>query len=186
MQNENVVINDFNLHNFLWEESSYFKQHLLLNNLLSIMRSVNATLLLSWNIITRNYQDSKIIIDLSFAITDIAEKLKFCEIIHEVKNFFNHLFICTIFDLRAQTKLMRQFRRNWKALNIKKFNNIIRKHLSKSLSNTSIKRHYIDSYTTTLFQTFEKIAEQSIFSIKFHKGTKLKWFQECIDIIKKT
>ena len=46
---------------------------------------------------------------------------------------------------------------------MKKFNNIIRKHLSESLSNASIKRHHINNYTTTLLQIFEKTTKQSTF-----------------------
>ena len=46
---------------------------------------------------------------------------------------------------------------------MKKFNDIIRKHLSKSLLNVLIKRYHIDNYMTTLFQTFEKTTKQLIF-----------------------
>ena len=85
MQKKNVVMNNFNLHHFLWKKLLYFKQYLFSNNLLNIMHFVNAILLLSRNIIMKNYQKSKIIINLLFATINIAEKLKFCEIIHEKK-----------------------------------------------------------------------------------------------------
>ena len=55
MQNENVKMKDFNLHHSVWEKFLYLKQHLLLNNLLIIMRIVNVTLLLSQNIVIKNY-----------------------------------------------------------------------------------------------------------------------------------
>ena len=70
---------------------------------------------------TKNYQDFKIIIDLLFVIIEIIDKLIFCEIIHEIKNSFNHLFINTIFNLKIKKKLKRWFKRNWKVLNKKKF-----------------------------------------------------------------
>ena len=119
MSNENVIMNDFNLHHSHWSESSYFKQHLLSNDLLIIMHFVNATLSLFKNTIIKNYQKSKIIIDLSFATQKIVNKFIFCEIIHEMKNLFNHLFIDTIFNLKTQKKLKRRFKRNWKILNKK-------------------------------------------------------------------
>ena len=77
-----------------------------------MMRIVNVTLLLFQNIMTRNYQNFKIIINLLFATAEIVDKLIFCEMIHEVKNLFDHLFIDTIFDLKTQKKLKRRFKRN--------------------------------------------------------------------------
>ena len=55
MQNENVIINNFNLHHFIWREFLYLKLHLLSNDLLIIMRIINVTLSLSRNIMTKNY-----------------------------------------------------------------------------------------------------------------------------------
>ena len=125
MQNENIIINDFNLHHFVWKKSLYSKQHLLLNNLLIMIHIVDVILSLSKNFIIKNYQNFKIIINLSFATTEIADKLIFCEIIYEMKNSFDHLLINTIFNLKTQKKLKRRFKRNWKVLNEKKFKNVI-------------------------------------------------------------
>ena len=107
MQNENVIINNFNLHYFVEEEFLYLKHHLLLNDLLIIMRIIDITLSLLQNIVTKNYQDFKIIIDLLFITTEIVDKLIFYNVIHELKNSFDHLFINTIFDLKTQKKLKR-------------------------------------------------------------------------------
>ena len=125
MPNENVIVNDFNLHHSHWNESSYFKQHLLSNDLLIVMRFVDVILSLLKNTIIKNYQESKIIIDLSFATQRIADKFIFCEIIHKMKNSSDHLFIDTTFDLKTQKKSKRRFKHNWKILNKKKFKNII-------------------------------------------------------------
>ena len=77
------------------------------NNLLIIMRIVDVTLLLFRNIVTKDYQNFKIIIDLSFATSEIVDKFIFYDVIHEVKNLFDYLFIDTIFDLKTQKKLKR-------------------------------------------------------------------------------
>ena len=137
MSNKNVIVNNFNLHYFYWNESLYFKQHSLLNDLLIMMRFIDATLSLFKNTIIKNYQKLKIIINLSFTTQKIVDKLIFCEIIHEMKNSSDYLFIDTVFDLKTQKKLKRRFKCNWKTLNEKKFNNIIWNHLSKFLSNIS-------------------------------------------------
>ena len=157
MSNENVIINNFNLHHFHWNKSSYFKQHLLSNDLLIVMRFVDAILSLLKNIIIRNYQKLKIIIDLFFATQRVVNKLISCEVIHEMENSFDHLFIDIIFDLKAQKKSKRRFKRNWKALNEKKFNNVIRNHLSKFLLNALTNQQRIDNYITKLLQTLKEI-----------------------------
>ena len=126
------------------------------NDLLIIMHIIDVTLSLFQNIVTKNYQNFKIIINLSFATAEIVDRLIFYEIIHKIKNSFDHLFIDTIFDLKTQKKLKRRFKRNWKILNKKKFKNVIWKHLSKSLSNTTTKWQQIDNYTTTFLQILEK------------------------------
>ena len=163
MSNENVIVNDFNLHHFHWSESSYFKQHLLSNNLLIVMRFVDAILSLLKSIIIKDYQESKIIIDLFFAIQKVVNKLISCEIIHEMKNSFDHLFIDIIFDLRTQKKSKRRFKRNWKVLNKKKFNDVIRDHLLKSLSDVLTNRQRMNNYITKLLQTLKEAAKQFTF-----------------------
>ena len=56
---------------------------------------------------TKNYQNFKIIINLSFATTKIVDRFISCKIIHEMKNSFDHLFIDTILDLKTQKKSKR-------------------------------------------------------------------------------
>ena len=163
MQNENVIINNFNLHHSIWKNFLYSRQHLLSNSLLNIIRIIDVTLLLFQNIVIRNYQNFKIIIDLLFATAKIVDKLISCEIIYEMKNLFHHLLIDTILDLKTQKKLKQRFKRNWKVLNKKKFKNVIWKHLSKFLSNKLISQQQIDNYTTTLLQIFEKTTKQFTF-----------------------
>ena len=66
---------------------------------------IDAILSLFKNIIIKDYQELKIIIDLFFATQKIVNKFIFCKIIHKMKNSFDHLFIDTIFDLKMQKKL---------------------------------------------------------------------------------
>ena len=130
-------MNNFNLHHSVWKKFLYLKQHLLSNDLLIMMCIIDVTLLLFQNIVIKNYQNFKIIINLSFAITKIVDKFIFYKIIHEMKNSFDHLFIDTIFDLKTQKKSKRQLKHNWKVLNEKKFKDVIWEYLSKSLSDKS-------------------------------------------------
>ena len=52
---KNVIVNNFNLHHFHWNKLLYFKQHLLSNDLLIVMRFIDATLSLFKNTIIKNY-----------------------------------------------------------------------------------------------------------------------------------
>ena len=76
------------------------------------MRFVDATLSLFKNTIIKNYQESKIIINLFFAIQKIVNRFISCEVIHEMKNSFDHLFIDIIFNLKTQKKSKRRFKHN--------------------------------------------------------------------------
>ena len=58
MSKESILVEDFNLHHFTWEESFYSRQYLLLNELIKIITNIDALLALSQDIITRNYQES--------------------------------------------------------------------------------------------------------------------------------
>ncbi len=55
MLKECILVKDFNLHHFTWEKSFYSKQHLLSNDLIEMITNINASLMLSWDMIMRNY-----------------------------------------------------------------------------------------------------------------------------------
>ncbi len=47
MSKESILVKDFNLHHFIWRESFYLKQHLLLNELIKMIININTLLALS-------------------------------------------------------------------------------------------------------------------------------------------
>ncbi len=62
MLKESILVEDFNLHHFIWEKSFYSRQHLLSNKLIKMITNIDASLTLSWDTITRNYQESQMTI----------------------------------------------------------------------------------------------------------------------------
>ncbi len=46
MSKESILVEDFNLHHFTWEELFYLKQHLLLNELIKMIINIDASLTL--------------------------------------------------------------------------------------------------------------------------------------------
>ena len=101
MSKENILVKNFNLHHFTWKESFYLRQHLLLNELIEMITNIDASLALSQDTITRNYQESQMTINLIFTTDNIMNQLIWCEIDKEMKNFSDHLLIQIIINLRV-------------------------------------------------------------------------------------
>ncbi len=55
MLRECILVENFNLHHFTWEESFYSRQHLLSNNLIKMITNVDASLMLFQDMIMRDY-----------------------------------------------------------------------------------------------------------------------------------
>ncbi len=147
MSRECILVEDFNLHYFTWEESFYSRQHLLSNDLIEMIININASLTLSQDMITRDYQRSQMTIDLIFTTDDIMNQLIWCKINKEMKNFSNHLSIQTIIDFKVCEESAWKSRCNWKIMNEEKFINTLKEQMSKSLLNHEMKRWCINEYT---------------------------------------
>ena len=126
MSKECILVKDFNLHHFTWEKLFYSRQHLLSNDLIEMIINVDASLTLSQNTITRNYQKFQMTINLIFTTNDIMNQLIWCEIDEEMKNFSDHLLIQTIINFKVCKKSAQKSRHNWKTMNEEKFINTLK------------------------------------------------------------
>ena len=156
MQSENIIVDDFNLHHSLWAKFFYSRQHALFETLMKLMREADATLTLLENTITRNDHEERTTIDLFFITNALINKLIRCDINHSMKNFFDHLFVETCVKLRLVEKFARRFRRDWKSMNLEKFEQYLKAYLSTSLSKAKRERQRIDEYTELLLKSIEK------------------------------
>ncbi len=127
MLKECIFVKDFNLHHFTWKESFYSRQHSLLKDLIKMITSIETSLMLFQDTITRNYQESQTMIDLIFMTDNIINKLIKCEINKKMKNFLNHLSIQTIIDFKVCEESAWKSHCNWKTINEEKFINTLRK-----------------------------------------------------------
>ncbi len=184
MSRECILIEDFNLHHFTWEESFYSRQHLLSNDLIEMITNVDASLMLSQDTIMRDYQKSQTTIDLIFTTDDIMNQLIWCEINEEMKNFSDHLLIQTIIDFKVCKESARKLRCNWKTINEKKFINTLREQMLKSLLNHETRCQCIDEYTKQLLNALKKIIEIFTFWARSHEMIKAEWTKKCTKIIK--
>ncbi len=184
MLKESILVEDFNLHHFTWKESFYSKQHLLLNELIKMITNIDALLALSQDIITRNYQESQMTINLIFTTDDIMNQLIWCEINEEMKNFSDHLLIQTIIDFRVCKKSAWKLHCNWKIMNEEKFFNILREQMLKLLSNHEIKYWCINEYIKQLLNALKKIVKIFTFWARLHEMIKAEWTKKCMKIVK--
>ena len=65
-------------------------------------------------------------INLIFMTDDIMNRLIWCEIDEEMKNFSDYLLIQTIIDFRVYKKSAQNSRCNWKIMNEEKFINTLK------------------------------------------------------------
>ena len=184
MLKECILVEDFNLHHFTWEELFYSRQHLLLNNLIEMITNVDALLMLFQDTITRNYQRFQMTIDLIFMTDDIMNQLIQCEIDEEMKNFSNHLSIQIIIDFRVCKESARKLRCNWKTMNEEKFINVLKEQMLKSLLNHEMKHWCINEYTKQLLNVLKKIIKIFTFWARSHEMIKAQWTKKCTKIIK--
>ncbi len=184
MLKESILVEDFNLHHFTWKELFYSRQHLLLNELIEMITNIDASLALSQDTITRNYQESQMIINLVFMTKSITNRLIQCEINEEMKNFLDHLLIQTVIDLRVCKESARRLRCNWKTMNEEKFINTLRKQMSKSLLNQKMKHQHINEYMKQLLNALRKIVKIFTFWARSYEIIKAKWTKKCTKIIK--
>ena len=103
-----------------------------------------------------------------------------------MKNFFNHLFIETCVKFRLVEKLARRSRRDWKSMNLEKFEQYLETHLSKSLSKTKSERQRIDEYIESLLKNIEKTMKNFTSWAKIYDKSKEFWSKECKQTIRET
>jgi len=65
-------------------------------------------------------------------------------------------------NLKTQTKSIRRFKQNWKVINLKKFNNILKRLLLKLLLNATIEQESINKYIIALLEILKKIIKDFI------------------------
>ena len=186
MQNENIIVDDFNLHHSLWTRSFCSRQHALFETLLEFMRMTNATLTLLENIIIKNSHEKITTITLFFTINALINKLIKCEINQLIKFFFDYLFIETCVKFRLVEQLARRSRRDWKFMNLEKFEQYFETHLSKSLSKTKSERQRINEYIESLLKNIERTVKNFTSWTKIYDKSRKFWSKECKQAIRKT
>ncbi len=184
MLKECILVKNFNLHHLTWERSFYLRQHLLSNDLIEMIINVDTSLMLSQDTITRDYQRSQMTINLIFTTDNIINRLIWCKINEEMKNFSDHLSIQTIINLKVCKKSAWKSRCNWKIINEEKFINTLKEQMLKSLLNHEMRRWCINEYIKQLLNALKKIIKIFTLWARSHEMIKAEWTKKCTKIIK--
>ena len=179
MQSESIIVDDFNLHHSLWARHFYSRQHALFEILIELMRETDATLTLFEDTITRDCHEERTTINLFFITNALINRLIKCDINHSMKNFFDHLFVETCVKLRFIEKFARRSRRDWKSLNLEKFEQYLKAHLSTSLSKAKRERQRINEYIELLLKSIEKTVKNFTSWVKICDRSREFWSKEC-------
>ncbi len=81
-------------------------------------------------------------------------------------------------------KSARKLRCNWKTMNKKKFFNILKEQMLKSLLNHKTKRWCINEYIKQLLNALKKIIKIFTLWARLHEMIKAEWTKKCMKIIK--
>ena len=108
------------------------------------------------NTIIKDCHEERTTIDSFFIINTLINKLIKYEINQSIKNFFDYLFLETCVKLRLIEKSTRCSRRDWKFMNLKKFEQYLETHLSKLLSKVKSEWQSINEYIELLLKSIEK------------------------------
>jgi uncharacterized membrane protein len=102
-----------------------------------------------------------------------------------MKNFFDHLPIQTIIDLRAREEPARRRRKHWKAIDKEKFANTLKDYLPEPLLDQKARRQRINEYTSRLLEALKEAVETSTPWARPHEMAKAGWTKECTEAVKK-
>ena len=160
-------MSDFNFHYKSWKDNQINKKHKMTANLLKYVKQNNLILIIFTNIMTYDFHESKIIIDLTFVFLIIHDQLIHCQIVTELNKISDYKSIKTLFYFNIKMREIIKHRA-WKKTDtekIKKINNLfwILKHLDFSAE--------IEQYSIYLLQFTENLMKKTVSWIKNKRKT---------------
>ena len=120
---KHIVLNNFNLHYFLWNEFSKWTQHVMTHKLIDIIDKANMKLTLFQETITWEAKNSQSTIDLRFVFNKLINKIEHCKARSKINQSFDYISIFTKILLNIVTTSI-VLRKLWKSINAKKVKEI--------------------------------------------------------------
>jgi hypothetical protein len=182
--NHHILLKDFNLHYFFWNESFRSTQHAAANKLLDMIDKHDLALILSREIIIWETRNIFSIIDLTFVSSYLIEKIEHCMSRFDMKQSSNYISMSTriLLDFDSISTQSAK-RRVWKLLDMIKLREIERKTF---ISKNSQSIAEIDAYTKKIQNFLHRMINAIISWAKLNRYVKSFWIKKCDEIIKKT
>jgi hypothetical protein len=131
---EDILLNDFNLHYFLWSDATRSIQHDATNQFLNVVQQTQFKFILFWNIIIWKTRHSQSMIDLIFMTKKLQKEFIHCMTRSKINQNSDHISIFTKLMLIVKKKKTRRCRA-WKNMSTNKFLNNWREFVTSSSFN---------------------------------------------------
>jgi hypothetical protein len=178
-----ILLKNFNLHHFFWDDSFRSTQHVATDDLLDIMQNRNLILILSKDSITWKARNSISIIDLTFMSTHLTKRLKHCMTRSDLDQSSNHIFISTKILCDTKSNLSRFGRRAWKLIDLNKIKKAMKHALTLQFSITI---REIDFCVNEIQKFLRSVVEMIVSWAIFNRHVKSFWNEQCSVTIKNT
>jgi hypothetical protein len=105
---EHVLLKNFNLHHSLWSESIRSTQHTAIDQLIDLLVNKYMNLCLFQKIVIWKAKNSHNIIDLIFMIERLQASITHCEKRRDLNQSSNHISIFTTFTLKIEQTFVKE------------------------------------------------------------------------------
>jgi hypothetical protein len=176
---EHVLLKDFNLHHSLWNDSIRSTQHTAIDQLIDLLVNKHMNLCLSQKIVTWKAKNSRSIIDLIFMIERLQASITHCESRRDLNQSSNHISIFTIFTLKIEQTSVRE-RRTWKKIDNERLTSCLRAFVASAFFNNV---NDIETFVKEIQLSVQSIIQEAIFMIKESKRAQFFWNFKCSEIV---
>jgi hypothetical protein len=174
---KHIVLNDLNLHHFLWRDFARSTQQDATNQLLNVVHQTQLRLTLSSSTITWKTRNSCNIINLIFMFEKLQKRLVHCMIRSKLNQSSDYISISIKIMLEMNLKIERQ-RRAWKKIDVEKLISNWRDFVALVSLNC---RQQIEKYAIRIRQNIERAMNIAVSWNRSSVETKLFWNDRCID-----
>jgi hypothetical protein len=176
-EKKHIILKNFNLHHFLWSDSTRSTQHDAIDQLLNVVHQTQLRLTLSSSTITWKTRNSCNIINLIFMFEKLQKKLIHCMIKSKFNQSSNHISISIKIMLEMNLKIKQQ-RRTWKKIDVEKFINFWRDFIAFASLN---RRQHVEKYAIKIRQNIKSAMNIAMFWNRFFIEMKFFWNDRCVD-----
>ena len=177
---KHFILNDFNLHYFMWEDIKYLIRYCMTDDLMRIVKEVKMQLLILLNMITWENCESITTMNLILIFSWLIQWVIYCIMNSELENNSNHDLIILLFILNIILQILKQ-KCSWKRMNKKRIiADIQHLYMFKFLDVFS----NIEVYTDYLMNFIQQLMNLIMLLIKFFRKYLYNWwFSEVENVI---